>query len=42
MLKVESVNQYYGGSHILRDVTLDLRSASCTVLHGRNRDGKTT
>ena len=22
MLKVESLNQYYGGSHILRDVAL--------------------
>ena len=42
MLTIERLNQYYGGSHILRDVSLEVRSASCTVLLGRNGVGKTT
>jgi len=42
MLTIEALNQYYGGSHILRDVSLEVRSAACTVLLGRNGVGKTT
>jgi len=42
VLTVESVNQYYGGSHILRDVSLQVPSGACTVLLGRNGVGKTT
>ena len=42
MLTSENLNQYYGGSHILRDVSLEVRSAACTVLLGRNGVGKTT
>jgi len=42
MLTIENLNQYYGGSHILRDVSLEVRSAACTVLLGRNGVGKTT
>jgi urea transport system ATP-binding protein len=42
MLTIEHLNQYYGGSHILRDVSLDVRAAACTVLLGRNGVGKTT
>jgi urea transport system ATP-binding protein len=42
MLKLESVNQYYSGSHILRDVSLELQAGHCTVLLGRNGVGKTT
>ena len=42
MLTIENLNQYYGGSHILRDVSLEVRSATCTVLLGRNGVGKTT
>ena len=42
MLTIESLNQYYGGSHILRDVSLEVRAAACTVLLGRNGVGKTT
>src|SRR5579875_1590123 len=42
MLEVESVNQYYGGSHILRDVTLTVPDGKLTVLLGRNGVGKTT
>jgi urea transport system ATP-binding protein len=42
MLEVESLNQYYGGSHILRNVSLQLERARLTVLLGRNGVGKTT
>src|SRR5512133_4286535 len=42
MLTIEHLDQYYGGSHILRDVTLDVPGAACTVLLGRNGVGKTT
>jgi urea transport system ATP-binding protein len=42
MLAVKALNQYYGGSHILRDVAFDVPSAACTALLGRNGVGKTT
>ncbi len=42
MLRIEGVNQYYGGSHILRDVSFSLPRAACTSLLGRNGVGKTT
>ncbi|UZG45286.1 urea ABC transporter ATP-binding subunit UrtE [Caldimonas thermodepolymerans] len=42
MLKVEGVNQYYGGSHILRDVSLAAKQGEVTVILGRNGVGKTT
>lgn len=42
MLKMTGINQYYGGSHILRDVSLDVPLGACTVLLGRNGVGKTT
>jgi urea transport system ATP-binding protein len=42
MLKVRNINQYYGGSHILRDVSLDAQQGKVTVLLGRNGVGKTT
>jgi len=42
MLSVKNVNQYYGGSHILRDVSLDAQQGKVTVLLGRNGVGKTT
>jgi urea transport system ATP-binding protein len=42
MLNVAAINQYYGGSHILRDVSFTAPTASCTVLLGRNGVGKTT
>ena len=41
MLSVNGLNQYYGGSHILRDVAFDL-PVGVTVLLGRNGVGKTT
>ncbi len=42
MLTVKDINQYYGGSHILRDVSLDAHLGKITVLLGRNGVGKTT
>jgi urea transport system ATP-binding protein len=42
MLTVAGLNQYYGGSHILRDVSLELAEGQVTVLLGRNGVGKTT
>ena len=42
MLTVKSVHQYYGGSHILRDVSFTATLGKVTVLLGRNGVGKTT
>ena len=42
MLTVKNINQYYGGSHILRDVSLEAQEGKVTVLLGRNGVGKTT
>jgi urea transport system ATP-binding protein len=42
MLKLNQVNQYYGGSHILRDVSLQAAPGKVTVVLGRNGVGKTT
>lgn len=42
MLNITGLNQYYGGSHILRDVTMEVPKGSLTVLLGRNGVGKTT
>ena len=39
---VEGLNQYYGGSHILRDVSFELPPGKVTALLGRNGVGKTT
>ena len=42
MLKVENLNQYYGGSHILRGLSFELELGKGTTLLGRNGVGKTT
>jgi len=42
MLNATTLNQYYGGSHILRDVSLSVQPGKVTVLLGRNGVGKTT
>lgn len=42
MLKVEGINQYYGGSHILRNLSFEARIGEVTVVLGRNGVGKTT
>jgi urea transport system ATP-binding protein len=42
LLTLDQVNQYYGGSHILRSVSLEAELGQVTVLLGRNGVGKTT
>jgi urea transport system ATP-binding protein len=42
MLSVQGLNQYYGGSHILRNVSFDAALGEVTVVLGRNGVGKTT
>src|SRR5947207_9264728 len=42
MISVEGINQYYGGSHILRDVGFEAAAGEVTVVLGRNGVGKTT
>ena len=42
MLKVEGINQYYGGSHILRNLGFEAKVGEVTVILGRNGVGKTT
>ena len=42
LLQVEALNQYYGGSHILRNVALQAAIGQVTVVLGRNGVGKTT
>ena len=42
MLKVEKLNQFYGESHTLWDVNLNVLPGTCTCLMGRNGVGKTT
>ena len=42
MLKVDQLNQFYGGSHILRDVSFEAPIGKVTTLLGRNGVGKTT
>jgi urea transport system ATP-binding protein len=41
-LQVEGLNQYYGGSHILRNLAFEARLGEVTVVLGRNGVGKTT
>jgi urea transport system ATP-binding protein len=42
MLKVQGLNQYYGGSHILRGLDFEAKLGEVTVILGRNGVGKTT
>ncbi|MET0518093.1 MAG: urea ABC transporter ATP-binding subunit UrtE [Burkholderiaceae bacterium] len=42
MLKVDALNQYYGGSHILRGLAFEAKLGEVTVVLGRNGVGKTT
>ena len=42
MLEVKQINQFYGGSHILRYVSFNAPVGECSVVLGRNGVGKTT
>jgi urea transport system ATP-binding protein len=42
MLSVAALNQYYGESHTLWDLSFDIAEGSCVALMGRNGVGKTT
>ena len=42
MLTVNNLNQFYGGSHILRDLSVEIPSGQVTTLLGRNGVGKST
>jgi urea transport system ATP-binding protein len=42
LLQVKDINQYYGGSHILRNASLQAELGKVTVVLGRNGVGKTT
>jgi urea transport system ATP-binding protein len=42
LLELDHVDQYYGESHTLWDVSLGVEEGTCTCLMGRNGVGKTT
>ena len=42
MLSVTKLNHYYGSSHTLHDLDLEIATGSCTALLGRNGVGKST
>ncbi|MFL6708960.1 MAG: ABC transporter ATP-binding protein [Massilia sp.] len=42
MLTIENLNAWYGASHILQNVTLEVRQGEVVSLLGRNGAGKTT
>lgn len=42
MLTINSLNQYYGQSHTLWDIDIEIQPGNCTCVLGRNGVGKTT
>ncbi|WP_300272753.1 urea ABC transporter ATP-binding subunit UrtE [Halomonas sp.] len=42
MLTIDTLNQYYGESHTLWDLDLEVPAGECTCVMGRNGVGKTT
>ncbi|MDA1076953.1 MAG: urea ABC transporter ATP-binding subunit UrtE [Proteobacteria bacterium] len=42
MLRISGLNQFYGQSHTLWDIDLDISKGACLCLMGRNGVGKTT
>lgn len=42
MLSLRNLNAYYGGAHILADVSLEIAAGEVVVLLGRNGAGKST
>ena len=42
MLEVDRINSFYGDSHVLFDVSLEVREGEVVALLGRNGAGKST
>lgn len=42
MLNLQNIDQYYGSSHTLKNLSLTITPGTCTVVMGRNGVGKTT
>ncbi|NVJ53021.1 MAG: urea ABC transporter ATP-binding subunit UrtE [Campylobacteraceae bacterium] len=42
MINIKNLNQFYGQSHTLWDLNLEIEPGKCTCLMGRNGVGKTT
>jgi branched-chain amino acid transport system ATP-binding protein len=42
MLRIENLNAWYGSSHVLQDVSLEVNKGEIVCLIGRNGAGKTT
>jgi urea transport system ATP-binding protein len=42
VLNIQGLNQYYGQSHTLWDISMDIPQGACICLMGRNGVGKTT
>ena len=42
MLRVEKLNSWYGASHVLQDVSLEVNKGEIVCLIGRNGAGKST
>jgi len=42
MLRIDGLNQYYGESHTLWDLDIEIPEGQCTCVMGRNGVGKTT
>ena len=42
MLAVSDIHTYYGKSHILQGISLEVKAHECVALLGRNGAGKTT
>ncbi|GGX43685.1 urea ABC transporter ATP-binding subunit UrtE [Saccharospirillum salsuginis] len=42
MIRIQNLNQQYGGTRILWDLNLDITEGACTCIMGRNGVGKTT
>ena len=42
ILNINTVNKYYGDVHVIKDISLDVKSQSFTVLVGPSGCGKST
>ena len=42
MLEIDDLNAWYGASHVLQGISLDVKAGEIVCLIGRNGAGKTT